>query len=118
ASLRDLKLQIEQQVRRKSMHNNIKLGSGGIREIEFIVQVLQLIYGGRSSHLQTASIMAAFDGLVLQNCMQADDAAALRESYIFLRRLEHAIQALEDRQTHAYPQDALSELRIALALGM
>jgi glutamate-ammonia-ligase adenylyltransferase len=117
-ALRDLKRQIEQQVRRKSMHDNIKLGSGGIREIEFIVQVLQLIYGGMHKHLQTPSILAALNGLVLEKCMQAADAAALRDSYLFLRRLEHAIQALEDKQTHAYPREGLSELRIALALGI
>jgi len=117
AALRDLKHQIEQQVRRKSMQHNIKLGSGGIREIEFIVQVLQLIYGGRLPHLQSPSILAAFDVLVREECMRASDADSLRESYFFLRRLEHAIQALEDRQTHNYPQEALAELRIALALG-
>jgi glutamate-ammonia-ligase adenylyltransferase len=116
-SLRDLKRQIEQQVRRKGMHNNIKLGNGGIREVEFIVQVLQLIYGGLHKHLQAPSILTALNGLVLEKCMQADDAAALRTSYLFLRRLEHAAQALEDKQTHAYPQDALAELRVALALG-
>lgn len=117
ASLRDLKHQIEQQVRRKGMNANIKLGRGGIREIEFIVQVLQLIYGGRLKKLQTASLLAAFDALVLEQCMQPADATGLRESYFFLRRLEHAIQALEDKQTHNYPQDPLSELRIARTLG-
>lgn len=116
-SLRDLKRQIEQQVRRKGMHDNIKLGNGGIREVEFIVQVLQLIYGGLHRHLQAPSILAALNGLVLEQCMRAEDAAALRTSYLFLRRLEHAVQALDDKQTHLYPQDALAELRVALALG-
>ena len=116
-ALRDLKQQIEQQVRRKAMHQNIKLGRGGIREIEFIVQVLQLIYGGMHKHLQEPSILAALDGLVLEQCMHAEDAAALRAGYLFLRRLEHAVQALDDKQTHNYPQDALSELRVALSLG-
>jgi len=117
ASLRDLKHQIEQQVRRKGMTANIKLGRGGIREIEFIVQVLQLIYGGRLKQLQSPSILAAFDALVLEQCMQPADAAVLRDSYFFLRKLEHAIQGLEDKQTHNYPQDPLSELRIARTLG-
>ncbi|HEY0960730.1 MAG TPA: bifunctional [glutamate--ammonia ligase]-adenylyl-L-tyrosine phosphorylase/[glutamate--ammonia-ligase] adenylyltransferase [Pseudomonadales bacterium] len=116
-ALRDLKRQIEQQVRRKGMQDNIKLGNGGIREVEFIVQVLQLIYGGMHKHLQAPSILTALNGLVLEKCMPADDAAALRTSYMFLRRLEHAVQALDDKQTHAYPQDALAELRVALALG-
>jgi glutamate-ammonia-ligase adenylyltransferase len=116
-ALRDLKRQIEQQVRRKGMHDNVKLGNGGIREVEFIVQVLQLIYGGMHRHLQEPSLLAALNGLVLEQCMTADDAAALRTSYLFLRRLEHAAQALEDKQTHLYPQDPLAELRVALALG-
>lgn len=117
AALRELKHQIEQQVRRKGMQANIKLGSGGIREIEFIVQVLQLIYGGRLRQLQVASILTAFDELVRANCMDREDAEVLRAAYLFLRRLENAVQALEDKQTHDYPQDALAELRVARALG-
>ncbi len=116
-ALRDLKRQIEQQVRRKGMHNNIKLGKGGIREIEFIVQVLQLIYGGMHKHLQTPMILTALNALVLEQCMRADDGAALRSCYLFLRRLEHAVQGLEDKQTHEYPQDELAEYRVALTLG-
>jgi glutamate-ammonia-ligase adenylyltransferase len=116
-SLRELKRQIEQQVRRKGMHDNIKLGNGGIREVEFIVQVLQLIYGGMHRHLQAPSLLTALNGLVLERCMRAEDAMELRASYLFLRRLEHAVQALDDKQTHLYPQEALAELRVALALG-
>jgi glutamate-ammonia-ligase adenylyltransferase len=116
-SLRDLKRQIEQQVRRKGMHDNIKLGNGGIREVEFIVQVLQLIYGGMHRHLQAPSILTALNGLVLEQCVPAEDAAMLRTSYLFLRRLEHAVQALDDKQTHLYPQEPLAELRVALSLG-
>jgi glutamate-ammonia-ligase adenylyltransferase len=118
AALRDLKAQIEQQVRRKGMSANIKLGSGGIREIEFIVQVLQLIYGGKHPHLQQRSLLAALAELVQQKCISQGDAEALRTSYLFLRKLEHAIQALQDKQTHNYPSDELSELRIAITLGM
>jgi len=116
-SLRALKLQIEQQVRRKGLHNNIKLGRGGIREIEFIVQVLQLIFGGRHVHLQCNSLLLAMQGLVQEGCLPAADASALEDSYYFLRRLEHTIQGLEDKQTHLYPDDALSELRCAIVLG-
>jgi glutamate-ammonia-ligase adenylyltransferase len=118
ASLRGLKAQIEQQVRRKGMGNNIKLGAGGIREIEFIVQVLQLIYGGKHPHLQQSRLLDALAELVQQECIQPDDAEDLRTSYVFLRKLEHAIQALEDQQTHNYPSDEFSEYRITLALNM
>ncbi|MES2625345.1 MAG: bifunctional [glutamate--ammonia ligase]-adenylyl-L-tyrosine phosphorylase/[glutamate--ammonia-ligase] adenylyltransferase [Pseudomonadota bacterium] len=118
ASLRDLKAQIEQQVRRKGMSANIKLGAGGIREIEFIVQVLQLIYGGKHPHLQQRRLLDALAELVQQECIGPGDADALRSSYLFLRKLEHAIQALEDKQTHNYPADVFSEFRIATSLGM
>lgn len=116
-ALRDLKRQIEQQVRRKGMHDNLKLGRGGIREIEFCVQVLQLIYGGRHRHLQQASLMGAMLGLVQEQCFPADDAARLKHCYVLLRRAEHAVQALQDKQTHDYPQDPFSEYRVAQSLG-
>lgn len=116
-SLRDLKRQIEQQVRRKGMHHNLKLGRGGIREIEFCVQVLQLIYGGRHRHLQQASLLGAMQGLVQEQCFPAEDAVKLRDCYVLLRRAEHAVQALQDKQTHDYPQDPFSEYRIAQSLG-
>lgn len=116
-SLRDLKHQIEQQVRRKGMHDNIKLGRGGIREIEFIVQVLQLVFGGRHRHLQQRSLFAAMDGLVLEHCMPPEDAEALKRAYTLLRRVEHAAQALQDKQTHDYPREALARQRMAGNLG-
>ncbi|MFN0002462.1 MAG: bifunctional [glutamate--ammonia ligase]-adenylyl-L-tyrosine phosphorylase/[glutamate--ammonia-ligase] adenylyltransferase [Pseudohongiellaceae bacterium] len=117
-SLRDLKHQINQQVRRKGMQNDIKLGSGGIREIEFIVQVLQLIHGGKKPQLQQGALLAALDELVHEQCINAADAELLRSSYCFLRKLEHAIQGLRDQQTHTYPHDEVDELRIALTLGL
>jgi len=117
-SLRDLKHQINQQVRRKGMHNDIKLGSGGIREIEFIVQVLQLIHGGKKPQLQQGSLLGALEELVHEQCINAADAEILRSSYFFLRKLEHAIQGLRDQQTHTYPHDEFDELRVALTLSM
>src|SRR5690606_16901469 len=104
-SLRDLKRQIEQQVRRKGMHDNIKLGRGGIREVEFVVQVQQLVYGGRYRHLQQAGLFAAMDGLVLEHCIPEADAQALKTAYLLLRRVEHAVQALQDKQTHDFPRE-------------
>ena len=116
-SLRDLKRQIEQQVRRKGMQRNVKLGSGGIREIEFIVQVFQLIHGGKHKRLQQPALRDAMAALVEEGLVAAEDAAVLLESYEFLRRLEHAIQALRDRQTHDYPEDPLAEHRVALTMN-
>lgn len=115
-SLRDLKRQIEQQVRRKGMHDNIKLGRGGIREVEFVVQVQQLVYGGRYRHLQQAGLFAAMDGLVLEHSMPEADAQALKTAYLLLRRVEHAVQALQDKQTHDFPREPELRARIALAL--
>ena len=117
ASLRDLKRQIEQQVRRKGLDANIKLGRGGIREIEFVAQVLQLIHGGRQPALQQRSLLAALDTLASLQLLPAADVATLRRHYLFLRRLENAVQALRDQQTHDYPAEPLAEARIAAVLG-
>ena len=116
-SLRELKRQIEQQVRRKGMQRNVKLGNGGIREIEFIVQVFQLIHGGRQRSLQKPALRAALAALVEANLVAQTDATALLDCYRFLRRLEHAVQALQDAQTHDYPDDLLAEHRVAVTLG-
>jgi glutamate-ammonia-ligase adenylyltransferase len=117
AALRDLKAQIEQQVRRKGLHDNIKLGRGGIREIEFIVQVMQLIFGGRRQALQRNSLLEAMAALVNEGLMQEADAQVLRDGYLFLRKLEHAVQGLRDQQTHLYPDNVDDELRCARVLG-
>ncbi|MDR2213501.1 MAG: bifunctional [glutamate--ammonia ligase]-adenylyl-L-tyrosine phosphorylase/[glutamate--ammonia-ligase] adenylyltransferase [Pseudomonadales bacterium] len=117
AALRELKAQIEQQVRRKGLRDNIKLGNGGIREIEFIVQVLQLIFGGRRQALQQNALLGAMHALVSEGLLPAEDAQELQDAYCFLRKLEHAIQGLYDKQTQLYPDNAQDELRCAFALG-
>ncbi|MDR0782132.1 MAG: bifunctional [glutamate--ammonia ligase]-adenylyl-L-tyrosine phosphorylase/[glutamate--ammonia-ligase] adenylyltransferase, partial [Pseudomonadales bacterium] len=117
AALRELKAQIEQQVRRKGLHDNIKLGRGGIREIEFIVQVMQLIFGGRRPALQHSALLSAMDALVREELLPQADAQVLQDAYRFLRKLEHAIQGLHDKQTHLYPSNADDERRCAYALG-
>jgi glutamate-ammonia-ligase adenylyltransferase len=118
AALRDLKAQIEQQVRRKGLHDNIKLGRGGIREIEFIVQVMQLIFGGRRPALQRNSLLEAMSALVSEGLLPDVDAQVLKESYYFLRKLEHAVQGLRDKQTHLYPNNVDDELRCTYVLGL
>jgi glutamate-ammonia-ligase adenylyltransferase len=117
AALRDLKAQIEQQVRRKGLHDNIKLGRGGIREIEFIVQVLQLIFGGRRPALQCNALLDAMAVLVSEGLLPEADAQVLKDGYHFLRKLEHAVQGLRDKQTHLYPNNVDDELRCAYVLG-
>jgi len=85
--------------------NDVKLSRGGIREIEFIVQLLQVVRGGQFPELRTRSTLSALERLVACGVMKPDTAARLAEAYRFLRRLEHRIQYLDDRQTHQLPTD-------------
>ncbi len=82
---------------------NVKLGHGGIREIEFFAQTQQLIYGGRDTTLRTPSTLAALDALARSNHVSAKDAKALKDSYLFLRHIEHRLQMVDDQQTHSLP---------------
>ncbi|MBY5940142.1 bifunctional [glutamate--ammonia ligase]-adenylyl-L-tyrosine phosphorylase/[glutamate--ammonia-ligase] adenylyltransferase [Halomonas sp. DP5N14-9] len=116
-SLRELKAMINREVRRKGMQGNIKLGPGGIREVEFIVQAFQLIRGGRDTELQVTSLKTAMQRLPELGLLPQEVIDELLPDYAFLRDLEHAIQALEDRQTQALPDDDLDRERVALAMG-
>lgn len=117
-SLRDMKAMINRQVRRKGMDDNIKLGRGGIREAEFVVQAFQLIRGGRDTELQVTSLRLALRTLPSLALLPQAVVEELEPDYVFLRDLEHAIQALEDRQTQALPEDTEQRARVAMALGM
>ena len=116
-SLRDMKAMINSEVRRKGLVNNVKLGSGGIREIEFIVQAFQLIRGGRDQRLQQRSLLAVLPLLNEAVGMPNEVVEQLRAAYLFLRDTEHAIQAIADRQTQELPNDERGLLRIAVSLG-
>lgn len=116
-SLREMKSMIAGQLHRKGMDDNIKLGAGGIREIEFIGQVFQLIYGGRDPQLQQRPILVILDILAEQNCFSESAVAELKQAYDFLRRTEHRIQAWADQQTHLLPSDDDGRLRIANLMG-
>jgi len=115
-SLRDMKSLIEAEVRRKEFRDNIKLGRGGIREIEFIVQTLQLVRGGSVAELRERELLPALAKLVRPGGLPADVAAGLREAYVFHRRFENRLQAINDRQTHDIPVDALNRVRMAFAM--
>lgn len=82
---------------------NVKLGHGGIREIEFFAQTQQLIYGGRDTTLRTPSTLAALDALCRIGRVSAEDTRDLKAAYLFLRHIEHRLQMLDDRQTHSLP---------------
>ncbi len=103
--LRSLKAQITQELRRKDRMENIKLGPGGIREIEFIGQAFQLIRGGNEKALQTRGILDVLQLLGEMELLAPKDADQLKQSYCFLRRVENHIQQYQDRQTHDLPAD-------------
>ena len=116
-SLREMKSMIAGQLHRKGMEDNIKLGSGGIREIEFIGQVFQLIYGGRDKSLQQRPILTILGLLEQRGSLTAYAVEALKQAYIFLRRTEHRIQAWADQQTHLLPKEDDGRARIANLMG-
>ena len=116
-ALRSMKQLIQQEVRRKGMDDNIKLGAGGIREVEFIAQVFQLIHGGRDLALQNRALLRILEVLEGQGYLPGKVVADLRDGYCFLRYLEHAIQAIADRQTQMLPGDDISRARVAFMMG-
>ena len=116
-ALRSMKLLIQQEVRRKGMAENIKLGSGGIREVEFIAQVFQLIHGGRDLSLQQRSLLKVLHTLQEQGYLPAAAVEEMQQGYEFLRYTEHALQAVDDRQTQMLPDHELDQARGASMLG-
>ena len=117
SSLRDMKSMIQAEVQRKEFEDNIKLGRGGIREIEFIVQSLQLVRGGTTEDLQNRQLLPSLEKLVRPGGLPEKAAAELTEAYCFLRRFENRLQAINDRQTHDVPTDESSRSRLTLAMG-
>lgn len=116
-ALRDLKQMIAKEVRRKGIEHNIKLGEGGIREVEFIAQALQILHGGRDQSLQTPALLKVLPYLAQQDYLSFDEVAELRDAYLLLRRTEHALQAVNDEQTQLLPEDDSARQRIALIVG-
>lgn len=116
-ALRTMKQLIQQEVRRKGMAENIKLGSGGIREVEFIAQAFQLIHGGRDLSLQQRPLLKVLGTLEGQGYLPPAVIAELRDGYEFLRYTEHAIQAIADRQTQMLPDGTEDQARIAFMMG-
>jgi glutamate-ammonia-ligase adenylyltransferase len=114
--LRSLKTQINQELRRKDRLDNVKLGRGGIREIEFIGQAFQLIRGGKEPRLQQRGILDILRTLKELELLTNEDAAQLIDSYRFLRRVENHIQQYQDRQTHDLPKTAEVQQILAYSL--
>ena len=115
--LRGMKAMIEREVTRRSMHENIKLGPGGIREIEFIAQVFQLVRGGREPRLRERRLLMVLKRLSKMDLMPAFASERLADAYRFLRRVENRLQAWDDEQVHALPDEAEARARLAYSMG-
>jgi len=96
---------------------NVKLGRGGIREIEFFAQTMQLIHGGRDSGLRQRGTLAALGALTEKGLVKADDEKTLKKAYIYLRNLEHRLQIIECRQTHTLAEGEKEMKRVARMMG-
>jgi glutamate-ammonia-ligase adenylyltransferase len=116
-SLREMQGLIAAEVQRREMADNIKLGPGGIRAIEFIVQSLQLVRGGSREELQECGLLRALPKLVGRHGLTEASAGILHSAYCFLRRLENFMQAIRDQQTHDLPTDRADRARLCLAMG-
>lgn len=116
-ALRDMKRLIRREVSRRNMQDNIKLGPGGIREIEFIVQSFQLTYGGRELRLQEPALMKALSSLEALGHLPKTAGRELSEAYRCLRNTEHALQAVADRQTQTLPATDQEYDRLAWIMG-
>jgi glutamate-ammonia-ligase adenylyltransferase len=113
-----MKERIENEiVRAGELERNVKLGRGGIREIEFIVQSLQLLHAGRQPFLQIAQTLPCLAKLVQYRLLKADEAAQLEAAYCFLRDVEHRLQMEENLQTHTIPADLHAQERLAKLMG-
>ncbi|TCB68109.1 bifunctional [glutamate--ammonia ligase]-adenylyl-L-tyrosine phosphorylase/[glutamate--ammonia-ligase] adenylyltransferase [Acinetobacter sp. ANC 4216] len=116
-AMREMKAMIEREVQRRNIEDDIKLGAGGIREVEFIVQVFQLIYGGSKLELQDRQCLVSLHHLGEVGLLEQNAVLELEDAYLFLRRIEHAIQALNDQQTQSLPVEPDLRNRMIETLG-
>lgn len=104
-ALRNMKKLIATEIRRRRLSNNIKLGAGGIREVEFFAQSFQLIHGGREPALQSKSLLRTLDALSELDIVESEVTLQLKQDYLFLRKVEHTLQQCQDRQTQTLPEE-------------
>ncbi|MGX2987070.1 bifunctional [glutamate--ammonia ligase]-adenylyl-L-tyrosine phosphorylase/[glutamate--ammonia-ligase] adenylyltransferase [Ursidibacter sp. B-7004-1] len=112
-SLREMKQKISREVLRRGLVDNIKLGAGGIREVEFIVQTFQMMRGGRDKILQQRSLLQVLPHFVPLNLLSQQQVEQLQQAYLFLRNVENTLQAINDQQTQTLPTDPIDQARIA-----
>ncbi|MFO1324558.1 MAG: bifunctional [glutamate--ammonia ligase]-adenylyl-L-tyrosine phosphorylase/[glutamate--ammonia-ligase] adenylyltransferase [Burkholderiales bacterium] len=116
--LRDVHRQIREQGARRDYADNVKLGDGGIREIEFIVQAQQIVRGGREPDLRMRGTLPALAALGARGLLPPSSVAGLRDAYLFLRDVEHRLQYRDDAQTHQLPGDPQERAQLAEAMGL
>lgn len=114
-SLREMKEKISREVVRRNLIDNIKLGAGGIREVEFIVQTFQMMRGGRDKILQERSLLTVLPRLAELNLLTIEQVTDLRTAYLFFRQVENVLQALDDKQTQTLPTDEQAQQCLILA---
>lgn len=116
-ALRDMKAMINREVKRLGKENDVKLGAGGIREVEFIAQAYQLIYGGRDEPLQQRALVPVLHALAERGILAKDEVSRLLKAYVFLRNSEHAIQGINDEHSQQLPQDEHRQNQFLAYLG-
>jgi glutamate-ammonia-ligase adenylyltransferase len=117
ASLREMKALIQREVERRDLKDDVKLGPGGIREVEFVVQAFQLLRGGSDPRLQVPSLATVLPLLAGQKRLSTAAVGELAQAYDYLRRLENRLQMYADEQTHRLPGTDERRERIATAMG-
>ncbi|WP_334022117.1 bifunctional [glutamate--ammonia ligase]-adenylyl-L-tyrosine phosphorylase/[glutamate--ammonia-ligase] adenylyltransferase [Alteromonas sp. S015] len=116
-ALRNMKKLIATEIRRRKLNNNIKLGAGGIREVEFFAQSFQLIHGGREPALQSKSLLRTLDALTELDIVECDVTHQLKKDYLFLRKVEHTLQQTQDRQTQTLPESLWQQAALVDVMG-
>jgi len=117
-SLREMKALIAREVARRDLEQDLKLGMGGIREIEFIVQSMQLVRGGSDRRLQNAALLEVIPLLAGSKLLSSAEILRLTDAYLVLRQTENALQMIRDEQTHSIPADPLDRARLCVNMGM
>ena len=115
SEIRKIKERIEKEHLKE--HLNVKLGVGGIREVEFFVQIFQLLFGGAQPLLRQQNTLKTIDLLEQKKFIPSSDAETLRHAYIFLRKLEHRLQMVQELQTHIIPGDVRQQQILARHMG-
>ena len=118
SEIKALKRKIERRAEVEGVdHSNVKTGRGGIRDVEFAIQFMQLLYGSRSAQVRGVNTLTSIEQLQLAGCLTLDEEALLSQNYIWLRKLEHRLQIMFDLQTHTLPESHEELQKVAMRMG-